>query len=47
MGILVTLIVGCWKARGGSRAGPRLERKSDPSSFEDLPSIRLVSMGST
>ena len=29
---------------GGSQAGPRLERKSDPSPFGDLPSVRLVSM---
>ena len=38
------LLMDRWEARGGSRAGPRLERKSDPSSFRDLPSIRLVSM---
>ena len=41
------LIMACWEARGGSRAGPRLERKSDPNPFEDLPSVRLVSMSST
>ena len=44
---LVTLVMGRWEARGGSRAGPGLERKSDPSPFGDLPSIRLVSTGST
>ena len=27
--------------------GPGLERKSDPSPFGDLLSVRLVSMGST
>ena len=43
----MTLVMGCWEARGGSRAGPRLERKSYPSPFGDLSSIRLVSMGST
>ena len=43
----MTLVMGCWEARGGSRAGPTLERKSDPSSFRDLPSVRLVSMSST
>ena len=41
------LVIGHWKARGGSRAGPGLVRKSDPSPFGDLPSIRLVSMRST
>ena len=46
-GELVTLVMGRWEARGGSRAGPRLERKSDPSPFGDLPSVRLVSTGST
>ena len=46
-GGLVTLVMGRWEARGGSRAGPGLERKSDPSPFGDLPSVRLVSMGST
>ena len=46
-GGLVTLVMGRWEARGGSRAGPGLERKSDPSPFGDLPSIRLVSTGST
>ena len=44
---LVTLVMGRWEAWGGSRAGPGLERKSDPSPFGDLPSIRLVSTGST
>ena len=43
----MTLVMGRWEARGGSRAGPRLERKSDPSPFGDLPSVRLASMGST
>ena len=43
----MTLVMGRWEARGGSRAAPRLERKSDPSPFEDLPSVRLVSTGST
>ena len=43
----MTLVIGCWEAQGGSRAGRRLERKLDPSPFGDLPSIRLVSMGST
>ena len=46
-GGLVTLVMGRWEARGGSRAGPRLEMKSDPSPFGDLPSVRLVSLGST
>ena len=32
---------------GGSPVGPKLEKKSDPSPFEDLPSVRLVSMQST
>ena len=31
----------------GFRAGPGLERKSDPSLFGDLPSVRLMSMDST
>ena len=43
----MTLVMGRWEARGGSRASPGLERKSDPSPFEDLPSVRLVSMDST
>ena len=43
----MTLVMGRWEARGGSRTRPRLERKSDPGSFGDLPSVRLVSMGST
>ena len=46
-GGLVTLVMGRWEAQGGSRAGPGFERKSDPSPFEDLPNVRLVSMGST
>ena len=46
-GGLVTLVMGRWEARGGSRAGPGLERKSDLSPFGDLPSVRLVSMRST
>ena len=46
-GALVTLVVGRWEARGGSRADHGLERKSDLSPFGDLPSVRLVSMGST
>ena len=43
----MTLVMGHWKARGGSQAGPGLGRKSDPSSFGDLPGVRLVSMQST
>ena len=43
----MTLVMGRWEARGGSRAGPGLERKLDPSPFGDLPSVRLVLMGST
>ena len=43
----MTLVMGCWEARVGSRAGPGLERKSDPRPFGDLSSIRLVSMGLT
>ena len=43
----MALVIHRWKARGGSRAGPGLEKKSDPSPFVDLPSVRLVSMGST
>ena len=46
-GGLVTLIMGRWEARVGSRAGPGLERKSDPSPFGDLPSVRLMSMDLT
>ena len=46
-GGLVTLVIGRWEARGGFRAGPGLKRKSDPSHFEKLPGIRLVSMRST
>ena len=41
------LVMGCLEARGGSQTGPGLERKSDPSPFGDLPSVRLVSMSST
>ena len=41
------LVMGRWEARGGSGAGPGLGRKSDPSPFGDLPSIRLVLTGST
>ena len=43
----MTLVMGCWEARGSSRAGPGLERKSDPSPFGDLSSVSLESMGST
>ena len=43
----MTLVIGRWETRGGSRAGFGLERKSDPSPFGDLSSGRLVSMGST
>ena len=43
----MTLVMGRWEAWGGSRAGPGLERKLDPSSFGDLSSVRLVSMGLT
>ena len=43
----MTLVMGRWVAQGGTRAGPGLERKSDLSSFGDLPSGKLVSMGST
>ena len=46
-GGLVTLIMGRWEARGGSRAGLGLERKSNPGPFGDLPRIRLVSIRST
>ena len=35
----MTLVMGRWEVRGGSRAGLGLERKLDPSPFEDLPSI--------
>ena len=41
------LVMGRWEARGGSRAGLGLERKSDPSPFGDSLSVKLVSMGST
>ena len=44
---LVMLVMGCWEAHGGSQAGPGLEKKSDPSPFGDLSSVRLVLMGST
>ena len=43
----MTPVMGRWEARGGFRAGPGLERKSDPSPFGDLPRVRLMSMGST
>ena len=43
----MTLVMGRWEARGGSRAGPGLERKSDLSPFGDLAGIMLVSMRST
>ena len=43
----MTLVMGHWEARGGSRAGLGLERKSDSSPFRDLPSVRLVLMSST
>ena len=46
-GGLVTLVMGCWEAWGGSRVGPGFESKSDPSPFGDLPNVRLVSMDST
>ena len=42
----MTLVIGRWEARGGSRAGLGLERKSNPSPFGNLPSVRLVSMDS-
>ena len=32
----MTLVMGRWEARGGFRAAPRLEKKSDLSSFGDL-----------
>ena len=35
-GGLVTLVMGHWEARGGSRVGPGLERKSDPSPLRGL-----------
>ena len=44
LGELVTLVMGCWEARGGSQAGPGLERKSDLSPFGDLSSVMLMSM---
>ena len=43
----MTLVMGRWEARGGAQAGPGLKRKSDPSPFGDLLSIRLMSIGST
>ena len=43
----MTLVMGRWEAQGGSRAGPGLEGKLDPSPFGDLPSVRLASMDST
>ena len=39
---LVTLVMSRWEAWGSSQAGPGLERKSDPSPFEDLLNVRLV-----
>ena len=42
----MTLVMGRWEAHGSFRAGPGLERKSDLSPFGDLPSVRLVLMGS-
>ena len=33
---LVTLVMGRWEARGGSRAGLGLERKTDPSPLRGL-----------
>ena len=44
---LVTLVMGRWEARAGSQAGLGLERKSAPSPFGDLLSVKLVSMNST
>ena len=38
------LVMGRWETRGGSPVGLGFGRKSDPSSFGDLPSVRLVSM---
>ena len=43
----MTLVMGRWEAQGGPLAGPGLERKSDPSPFVDLSSVRLGSMSST
>ena len=43
----MNLVMGRWEARGGSQAVPGLERKSDPSPFGGLPSVRLVSTGLT
>ena len=43
----MTLVMGRWEAWGGSRASPGLERKTDPSPFGGLPSVRLVSMSLT
>ena len=43
---LVTLVMGRWEAQGGSRAGSGLKRKSDPSLFGELPSVKIVSMDS-
>ena len=40
----MTFIMGRWEARGSSRAGPGLERKSDPSPFGNLPEVKLVLM---
>ena len=41
-GVLVMLVMGRWKAQGGSRVGSEFKRKLDPSSFGDLLSVRLV-----
>ena len=43
----MTLVMGGGEPQGGSRAGPRLEKKSDPSPFVNLPSVRRVSMDLT
>ena len=43
----MTLVIGRWKACCNSRVDLGFERKSDPSPFWDLPSVRLVSMRST
>ena len=41
------LVMARWEAWGGSGAGPGFKRKSDPSPFGDMSSVRLVWMGST
>ena len=43
----MTLVIGHWEVRGGSRAGLGFERKLDPSPFGDLQGVGLVSMRST